>query len=493
MEWDATAGVNPLRQQQQQQDHEDQAPVPGVAPAAPSPHSVLSSSRAPEPSGPPLAVPSLRSFCPALHYFVLVVLGPYQDPAHRVLTPHFWGWLVICCIGITFQGPYLGSGAIGVGGNAAVCSLYLVTLLSFDLMRRSLATILKDMSPTVCNFSDPRHNDKKRIKRDLDRMTFLVALLGCSGPLIIASTIAYFAHLYPPTIGGDNRTFTGVVVSLCCFFFVSFLLMIQLALLFALAKLYIFRLRYLFSALLQNHTDGEDVLTEELKQDALIAGRRLLARAPSLEDPSPLHEGVVPYTLRPFAPSSDAVETYDGAPLNDAESRLDTFLRVYRAIKEEAERHALGWSVPIIAFLIAYFFVFLLTVVSVIRDMVNGGNKGEPIKLEVIFTLLALGYITVNLAPIISINSAWPRLLAKPQASLSKWSPQQRLILKAYFTEHPMVFPVLGLTFTWNKVGCVRATPRTGPAAPHWPRSTYLLPPPFSPFSTAFSRGFIIL
>ena len=441
-------------------------------------HSVLPLSSLEPESSAALVVPSLQSFCPALHYFVWAVLGPYQDPVHRILTPHFGFWLVICCIGIAFQGPVLGSTALGAGGNAAVCSLYLVALLSFDLMRRSLATILKDLSPAVCNFSNPHHNDRIMIMRDLGSMTRLVFLFGFSGPLIILSTIAYAIHLYRPSSEGsegDYRTFTGVIGSLCCFFFASFLLMVQLALLFAVAKLYIFRLRYLFSALLQNYSDGEDVLARELKQDTPPAERRLLAKAPSIKDPSPLHEGAVPYTLRPFAPSSDAVENFDDAPLNDEEHRLDAFLRVYRAMKEEAESHAVSWSVPIIAFLIAYFFVFLLSVVSVIRDMVSGGSEGKPIKLEVIFTLLALGYITVNLAPIISINSTWPKLLAKPQASLSKWSPQQRLILKAYFTEHPMVFPVMGLTFTWTKIWSVRAAASE-------------LPPPtlFSPLPTAF-------
>lgn len=103
-------------------------------------------------------------------------------------------------------------------------------------------------------------------------------------------------------------------------------------------------------------------------------------------------------------------------------------------------------------FLIVYFFVFLLSVVTIIRDMITSREKSQPIRLELAWVMLALGYIFVNLLPIISINSTWPRLMARPQAMLTLWNAQERLILHAYFTEHPLVFPVLGLTFTWNKV-----------------------------------------
>ena len=34
----------------------------------------------------------------------------------------------------------------------------------------------------------------------------------------------------------------------------------------------------------------------------------------------------------------------------------------------------------------------------------------------------------------------------------SQWKEHERLVLSAYFTEYPLLFPVLGMTFTWNKV-----------------------------------------
>jgi hypothetical protein len=84
-----------------------------------------------------------------------------------------------------------------------------------------------------------------------------------------------------------------------------------------------------------------------------------------------------------------------------------------------------------------------------------GFQQGKPIPLEVLYIFLALAYLVLNLVPIISINSTWRRLLQKPEANLSQWDAQDRLILSAYFTEHPLVFPVLGITLGWNNVLCV--------------------------------------
>ena len=49
-------------------------------------------------------------------------------------------------------------------------------------------------------------------------------------------------------------------------------------------------------------------------------------------------------------------------------------------------------------FLVAYAFVFVLTVVKLIRDMIVSGVG--TLRLEVIYVFLALLYIILNLTPV---------------------------------------------------------------------------------------------
>ena len=407
-------------------------------------------------SGASLEVPSLKPFCPALHYFVLSVLGPYHHPKPPTITPHFGLWFLVCSFGFGMFGPYIGPYGGGWTTNMVIGCLFWVALLWVFLIRRSLAEVLLDLRPVLRCAVNPVHNSRAKIDRDRTHMSRLVVLFGGAGPLIIICLTVYFLSDFPPAFASDvglTHLFYGILSGFLAFFIVSFLLTLQLALLFAVARLYIFRLHYLYSALLQHNDDEENVLAAELCCDTPSEARRLLEKAPPREEVSPLHDGVVPFTQRHIAPSSSS--SSGGGARSERlldESQLDTFLRVYRAIKEEAAKHALIWSKPLIVFLIAYFFVFAFTVVTIIRDMINGSSKGQPIRLEVIYVFLSLLYVIVNLTPIISINSTWPRLMGKPEAMLSKWSPQERLILNAYFTENPIVFPVLGIAFSWGQV-----------------------------------------
>ena len=402
-------------------------------------------------SAPLADLPSLLDFCPALHYLVLVVLGPYHHPHPPTFTPHFFVWLFICGFGFGFFGPIIGAEGGGWTINLVQASLFWGAFVWFVLIRRSLSVLLRDLRPVLRRFVDAEHNSALKINRDRKRMTYLVGGLCCVGPAIGICIIIFFYTLDQAWINDHNsRPYIGVQGAAVTFFFVSFILKVQLSLLFAVAKLYIFRFHYLFSALSQRTHDNDSVLLAELSLETPLMERRLLATAPSSSESSPLSEGKVAYTLRPYGPSSS--REAETAQLIDSHPQLNTFLRVYRAIKEEAALHAKSFSIPLMLFLIVYFFVFLLSVVTIIRDMITSREKSQPIRLEVVWVMLALGYIFVNLLPIISINSTWPRLMARPQAMLTLWNAQERLILHAYFTEHPLVFPVLGLTFTWNKV-----------------------------------------
>ena len=428
---------------------------------------------------PASAVGPLHSMSPPLHYFVLLVLGPYhrasKDPP-PLLTPHFFAWSAIFFTSFGMMGPYLGPDGGGWLINMVCATLFLGALLWFVLLRRTLALVLYDLDPVIRCFSTEEHNPMAKIVRDRVRMAAAVVSMGLGFPAIaVAAAVYWFGTVsFDFSKESENRIYVAVLVAFVGFFFACLILAVQLMLLFAVAQLYIFRLRYLFSALLLN---DQEMFKRELNALTPRKERMLLAEAPttkpraaaavcsvlSLAFATPMTSVTTPYTLRPYDPGS-ALQAQGGGGLNDSDTpsqldetlQVDTFLRVYRSIKEEAVVHAQSWSVPILLFVLAYSFVFLVSVVSIIRGMVqNGIRQGEPIRLEVLYVFLALGYIILNLVPIISINSTWPRLLAKPEANFSRWRPQQRLILSAYFTEHPFVFPVLGVALGWNNVLCV--------------------------------------
>ena len=340
--------------------------------------------------------------------------------------------------------------------NMLQASLFLLAPAWFVLIRRSLVVLLRDLRPVLKSFTDTTHNCAKKIERDRKRMARLVVGLCCAGPLIGVSVILALAPLdkedNPESEWFDSRVYIGLQGAAIAFVFVSFLLIVQLALLFAVVQIYIFRFHYLFSALSQRTHDQDSVLIAELSLETPLKERRLLATAPSASaESSPLlRDEKVSYILRPYGPSGS--EEAQNAQLIDSHPQLDTFLRVYRAIKEEAMLHAKSFSIPLVIFLVAYFFVFCVTVLTTIKSVIGNRDKSQSLPLNIVWLILALAYINLNLLPIISINSAWPRLMARPQALLTSWNAQERLILHAYFIEHPLVFPVLGLTFTWNKV-----------------------------------------
>lgn len=174
----------------------------------------------------------------------------------------------------------------------------------------------------------------------------------------------------------------------------------------------------------------------------------LLACAPELLPPAPHGAGYVNGSPALLGAAAACAEN-SGA--------LDNFILVYRAVREEANRHAFYWSLPIIVFLAGYAVVFSTLVWAVIQDMARGAdasrNQGPlGVKLEFVYSSLALFFLILNLVPVITINGKWPALLKRVGHTWERWSPVERVALCTYFEQHPLAFPVMGLTFTWGKV-----------------------------------------
>lgn len=408
---------------------------------------------APRPDARAAAPPSLAELSPHLHGLLVLVVGPYDTPAPPgILTSRVAFWGAVCTAGFCAFGPGIGPCGGGWVVNLVVGGLFIIGFVWFVLVRRNLRTVLTDLAPVVRSIVDLKHNAAARLERDRARLRCIVLGLAFTFPAVVAALYIFFQTTLRAKINttaadcGGDRELIGITISFIAFFPCVLIMAGQLALLFAVAQLYTFRLRFLFSVMLQN---DRALVAAELSAATPAADRRLLAAAPT-DEASPLAEGSAAYIHRPFAAAACAEGgAHDGAL---TAGDVDKFLRVYRAVREEAARHAKSWSVPLVIFIVVYFFIFCLTVVAIIRDMVRNGSKGQSLSIEIIYVFLTLAYIVFNLVPIISINSTWPRLLDKPEASLGRWEPQERLVLDAYFTKYPLVFPVLGLAFNWNKV-----------------------------------------
>lgn len=147
--------------------------------------------------------------------------------------------------------------------------------------------------------------------------------------------------------------------------------------------------------------NDQKTLLAELDESTPSSERNLLAVAPATKQLASPSYTEKPFTLLQAAP--DVAALADSAD----QKALDNFLCVYRSMKEETAKHAKSWSTPIIMFLVAYAFVFVLTVVKVIRDMVVSGVVA--VRLEVIYVFLALLYIILNLTPVRIIEASCAR------------------------------------------------------------------------------------
>ena len=249
-------------------------------------------------------------------------------------------------------------------------------------------------------------------------------------------------HQLPWSTGNgpcDFRLNLGIFLVFFPFFGAVFIAAVQVLLIALLSRLYVFRFKVLYAALVRN---DQALLLRELRPCTLKNDRLLLASAPKL--------------LPPAAPGASYVSA-SPTPRNAVNEHLDNFLLTYRSIQEECERHAKLWSAPIVLFIAIYTLVFASSVWALLQNVARGTAQGA-IRVEIVYCFLALIYLLLNLIPVIAINSKWPALLARLDHTWERWSPAERTVLSAYFERHPLVFPVMGLTFTWGKVAGLVAT-----------------------------------
>jgi hypothetical protein len=391
-------------------------------------------------------LPSLASVTPWLQLVVLVVLGAFYEDYPFWCTPMAFFWTILFVLGFVFQGPYLGNCGGGTTMNLTIASLFLVAIPCYFSLRAALASMLSALRPLVENFK-PRagqeaYNTKKRYETDMCFLRRLIFALFTVFPSAVVFMWLRLGPLFPPDwnspAGCTHRLHIGINVSFLMFFFTALLMAAQVTLLFTLCRLYIFRIKVLHIAMERN---DQDLLKRELSMDTPAEDRILFAKPPAAHNPTLLLNDDLGYLGHsPQAPQA-----------NNPNENINNFLAVYRSIKQEAKDQSLLWSAPIALFLLAYGFVFFTTVLGIIKQMIAGTyDKDSPLDFGILYLFLALAYVVLTLVPVIFINSKWPNLLSKTR--LENWRPQERTLLSAYFLEHPLVFPLLGLTFTWSKV-----------------------------------------
>ena len=409
--------------------------------------------------------PSLLSVCPWLHKYTQFVLGPWGAAAplgppslkKRVwrelwLTRHALFWSLLSLAGFITFCPLIGPCGGGWTANCLIGTMFAIPFVGFFILRFALYTTLHALHPIILHF-EPRDelqstiNTKKRFLRDKNCLTRLTACLATLFPAVVV-ILAFYAYVIaglnqlPWNTGNgpcDSRLDFGVFLTFFPFFGAVFIAALQVLLIALLSRLNVFRFKVLYAALVRN---DQALLLRELSPNTLKSNRLLLASAPKL--------------LPHAAPGAGYVSA-SPTPRDAVSEHLDNFLLVYRAIQEECERQAKLWSAPIVLFIAIYAFVFASTVWSLLQSVARGTAQGA-IRLEFLYCFLALVFLLLNLMPVIAINSKWPALLARLDHTWEHWSPAERTVLTAYFERHPLVFPVMGLTFTWGKVAGLVAT-----------------------------------
>jgi hypothetical protein len=453
--------------------------------------------------------PSLLPVCPLLHKYTRLVMGPYRagPPLVRALCSRmalFWAFL--CVLGFLLLGPTLGSCGGGLTVNFSLALLYTIPFVNFFVLRFALYITLHGLQPCVAHFVprdeaatgtgshalptgwsrqqdgddewfvDPAGaphwvapamppllrtmNTTRRYQRDKWFLTTVTGFFSCFFPFIVFLMALYsYTNLvgngiaalpWNPPAPGDEwggcgpRLGYGVFVNFFVIAAVSTILSEQLILLFLVGRLYAFRIKVLYTAMVYN---DRALLARELSPDTPASDRVLLASAPELLPLAPQGAGYVGGSLAMLGAATACSTANDTA--------LDNFILVYRAVREEASRHAFYWSLPIIVFIAGYSIVFSTMVWAVIQDMARGAAAAKGalgVRLEIMYGFLALFFLVLNLVPVITINGKWQALLTRVGHTWERWSPVERIALCAYFEQHPLVFPVMGLTFTWGKV-----------------------------------------
>jgi hypothetical protein len=423
--------------------------------------------------------PSLLPVCSVLHKYILLVMGPYHAGLPLVRALGSWMacfWTVLCIIGFVLGGPTLGICGGGVTVNYSLSSILAVPFVNFFTLRFALYITLHELQPCVVHFvpldeaaaewvapaMPPLHramNTKQRYERDRQYLAKATYILAPLLPFLIFSMACYS---YTSLVGAgipalpwnhpapNDENECGTRLSYAFFFnFIVFaalstILSVQLVILRLVGRLYAFRIKVLYTAMVHN---DQALLLRELSPDTPATDRVLLKCSPKLLPLAPHGAGYVGGSPARLGASS-VCSTVSG-------TALDNFILVYRAVREEASRHAFYWSLPIISFIAGYALVFSTMVWAVIQDTVRNTTTAKGalgVRIEIVYAFLALSFLVLNLVPVININGKWQALLKRVGHTWESWSPVERVALCTYFEQHPLVFPVIGLTFTWGKV-----------------------------------------
>ena len=415
--------------------------------------------------------PSLLSVCPWLHKYIQFVLGPWGAAppplAPKVVWRELWlsrhalFWTLLSLAGFILFCPVIGPCMDGWTVNCLFGTMFAIPFAGFFILRFALYTTLHALRPIILHFEprdapQPAINTKRRFLRDVKTLTRLTVCLATCFPLVVC-VLAFYLYGVPPTLqvpwnlspGNtlcDYRFAFGIFLLFFPFFGAVFIAAVQVLLIVLLSRLYVFRFKVLYAALVRN---DQALLLRELSPSTLESDRLLFASAPKLLPHAAPGAGYVS-----ASPTPRSVASASGA----SSEHLDNFLLAYRAIQEECGRQAKLWSAPIVLFIITYAFVFATSVWALIQEVVRGTARQGALRIEIVYCFLALVFLLLNLMPVIAINSKWPALLARLDHTWEHWSPAERTVLSTYFERHPLVFPVMGLTFTWGKVAGLVAT-----------------------------------
>ena len=205
-------------------------------------------------------------------------------------------------------------------------------------------------------------------------------------------------------------------------------------------------------------------ITGELAADTQVHARALLARPQPSEPTAPsAPRWCFSFTISPLDSTSAAVVN----PLipSDAQvdvHKIDQFLCVYTAVRLELVAHAKRWQAPALIYVAGAALLFVSLALGSIKSLIAGMMPAFSIWFAGMLGLLLL--LVLNLLPAVSLNSFWPQLIATHCTNLSeallwrKWSPSERIVLSSYFSSHPLVFPIGGITFTWGGVQAIVVT-----------------------------------
>lgn len=406
----------------------------------------------------PGEVPNLSKMSWMMQYFVLFCLGTYNPSPSPLRLQHFI-WLSIAVTGYYFLGPFRYRLARPDKDLDVVAPFFFAVAPIFLFLRFSVGRSLQELAPLITAFADPSINSENRMRRDRYRFNCIFICFVTLLPSTIIVFACYCAQvLYKswwcaqPSTESESCVFSlSFSVAFACLILITFLLALQVIFMYTLRILLVFQLR-----LLRELLEKKDMcqIRAELSSDTPSAKRWLLASAPKNKK-SAFYTGRTPREIDSSSTQDQDTTRPEDIPVSD----MDEFLRLYRAVSEGAATLGSRWSFPLGVFIFVYAYLFVVVMLSQIKNIAKVGfDQSAPIDIGFLYVILAFLYVLFSFLPVITINSTWRRLINNADMSWHKWSAQDRIVLSAYFTEHPVVFPVLFLTITWERVLLLGAT-----------------------------------